>query len=163
MTIEERKALIDKKVRATEERAEKRARDIDERKKAALNTISDLAPRINDLISLANYARDKGISLTGYQKFGGHEGYDTDLFITNGWSHLVGFVNTNPIIELGITAGGACGNIDFRTNGVKTYGITEESHTIVEPRIEHLEEFVRMFDTFETEFYAYIDKVCTEG
>lgn len=82
------------------------------------------------------------------------------MFYTNSWSHLVGFLYGNPITMLGIDAGGACGDVDFRTNGEYTSGLNRKTMAIVEPRLYHMETFIKKFDEFEREFYAYIEKVC---
>ena len=125
----------------------------------ALAKIKELKPRIDDLIKLANYAKDNGIDFNK-RGWGGHEGYDTGMFYTNSWSHLVGFVNRDPITLLGIDAGGACGDVDFRTNGEHTFGLNRNTMAIVEPSLYRMENFIKKFDEFEREFDAYIEKVC---
>lgn len=115
------------------------------------------------------------------------------MFYTNSWSHLVGFVDRDPITLLGIDAGGACGDVDFRTNGVITFGLNRntmahssfgmeiykmdlefdmeimkirgwdgntKTMVIEKPSLYHMETFIKKFDEFEREFYAYIEKVC---
>lgn len=160
MTLAERKALIDKKIQADKSAAETKEKRIEKRRTEALEEIKKLSPRIKEIIELANYAKKNGISLAGRRKFGGDESYDTDTFITNGWSHLVGFVNDNPITELGITAGGACGYIDFRTDGIHTYGCDTYKKIEVEAPLKYLEEFVQTFDELESKFNAFIERIC---
>lgn len=113
--------------------------------------IKSLKPRIDELLAVGNACLEHGIPLTG-QAWGGHEGYDTHQFITNSWSHLLGFVaNKNlPFTKLGIMGGGAC-NFDLRTDGE----ITNVSGDI----LWVLKKFVDGFDTFEKEFYEYVDKI----
>lgn len=159
MSIDEIMNMIDRKVGNDKEKERQKEIEIQKRKETVLAKIAELKPRIDDLIKLANYAKDNGINFNN-KGWGGHEGYDTGMFYTNTWSHLVGFVHNNPITVLGIDAGGACGNVDFRTNGEITVGVIEDKKEIVEPKLWHMEKFIKNFDEFEREFYAYIEKVC---
>lgn len=184
MNVDEMMNMIDKKVSNEKEKERQKEIETKNRFNAALTKIRSLKPRIDDLIKLANYAKDNGIDFNK-RGWGGHEGYDTGMFYTNSWSHLVGFVDKSPIALLGINAGGACGDVDFRTNGVFTFGLNRNTKTIVEPssyhmeimkvcgldgntntiavvepRLYHMETFIKKFDEFEREFYAYIEKVC---
>ena len=122
--------------------------------------IHELKPRIDELIKVGNACLKHNIPLTG-SAWGGHEGYDTHQFFTNSWSHLVGFVENRDksITYLGINAGGACGVYDFRTDGTDTYDVHESTKEIVEPNVHHLKRFLAEFDTFEKEFYEYIDNI----
>lgn len=159
MNINEMMSMIDKKVGNDKDKAKQKEIETKNRFDTALAKIKELKPRIDDLIKLANYAKDNGIDFNK-RGWGGHEGYDTGMFYTNSWSHLVGFVNRNPITLLGIDAGGACGDVDFRTNGEDTFGLNRNTMVIVEPSLYHMENFIKKFDEFEREFYAYIEKVC---
>ena len=92
--------------------------------------------------------------------FGCKEGYDTHQFITNGWSHLLGFVDKSiapqklPFMYLGIQGGG------FYTYNLKTDGRTVYvSGSDGRDKIHVLNRFVKEFDRFEKEFYAYVDSV----
>ena len=84
-----------------------------------------------------------------------HEGYDTHQFITNCWSHLVGFVQNgkSAIFELGINAGGACGKWNFRTDGDKVYDVCGDERR--EASLEHMQKFINKFDEFETTLYWF--------
>lgn len=160
MDINNMMNMIDNKVANDKIKKQAEIDDINRRRIAAENTIRGLKPRIDNLIRLANYAKQNGIKFNK-SGIGGHEGYDTGMFYTNGWSHLVGFVGNEDVIStMGINAGGFCGKIDFRTNGNDIYGLVEGSHEIVEPLIGHMERFVNTFDTFESEFCKYIEKCC---
>ena len=159
MNVNEMMNMIDRKVGNDKEKERQKEIETKNRFDTALAKIKELKPRIDDLIKLANYAKDNGIDFNK-REWGGHEGYDTGMFYTNSWSHLVGFVNRNPITLLGIDAGGACGDIDFRTNGEHTFGLNRGNNTIVEPSLYHMENFIKKFDEFEREFYTYIEKVC---
>ena len=122
--------------------------------------IRALEPRIDELLEVGNACVKNNIPLEG-SAWGGHEGYDTHQFITNRWSHLVGFVDRkNGFAYLGIDAGGACGKYDFRTNGIDIYDVHEETKEKIAPSLYHMVKFLEKFDEFEKEFYAYVDKVC---
>ena len=92
------------------------------------------------------------------------ESYDTNQFFTNSWSHLVGFAgnpNVKPCVidYLGINGGGACGAYDFRTDGAKVFSVNENNPLdITSPSVGHMERFLKTFDSFESAFYAYVDK-----
>lgn len=159
MNVNEMMSMIDKKVGNDKDRARQKEIETKNRFDTALAKIKELKPRIDDLIKLANYAKDNGIDFNK-RGWGGHEGYNTGMFYTNSWSHLVGFVNRDLITLLGIDAGGACGDVDFRTNGGHTFGLNRNTMAIVEPSLYHMENFIKKFDEFEREFYAYIEKVC---
>ena len=111
--------------------------------------IRALKPRIDELIEVGNACAIHGIPLTG-KEWGGHEGYDTHQFITNSWSHLLGFVGDKNITRLGIFGGGAC-NYNLTTDG-ENIEVSGEIYYI-------LKRFIKEFDTFETEFYKYVDNL----
>jgi len=134
--------------------AEKQA---NEKREFLISKIRSLAPRIDELITTGNACLQNKIPLTG-QAFGMREGYDTNQFFTNSWSHLVGFAG-NPHLQpchiefLGINGGGACGVYNFRTNGIDVFSVHEKTpNDIVEPSIGHMERFLNSFDTFEASF-----------
>lgn len=119
--------------------------------------IKALKPRIDELLAVGNACLEHGIPLEG-RAFGGREGYDTNQFITNGWSHLVGFVQEYdqnarkrlPFTKVGKRGGGAC-HYDLETDGVRIDVSGEVLYV--------LKRFVEAFDEFESEFYKYVDKV----
>lgn len=119
--------------------------------------IREFKPRIDELLTVGNACLKHGIALTG-KAWGGHEGYDTHQFITNSWSHLLGFVHEysqilnsyKPFTQLGIMGGGAC-NFNLKTDGL--YIDVSGSELYV------LKRFVNEFDEFEREFYKYVDNV----
>lgn len=136
----------------------------DEKRESLILKIRSLAPRIDELIATGNVCLQNKIPLTG-QAFGMREGYDTNQFFTNSWSHLVGFVG-NPHLQpchiefLGINGGGACGVYNFRTNGTDVFSVHENKpNDKTPPSIGHMERFLNSFDTFESSFYAYVDSV----
>lgn len=119
--------------------------------------IRDLKPRIDELLATGNACLENGIELTG-KAWGGHEGYDTHQFISNSWSHLTGFIQVRdqktrkplPFTKMGKMGGGAC-DYNLTTDGTNI--------DVSGDRIFVLKRFLEDFDTFETEFYKYVDKV----
>ena len=143
---------------------EQRVKDIEKINETTrlITEIQKLKPRIDEIIAVGNVCQENNIPMSG-ESWGGHQGYDTNQFYTNSWSHLVGFVGSSywktPITMLGINGGGACGNYDFRTDGMDVYEEHEETKEKVIPTIYHMKKFLEKFDEFEREFYAYVDKV----
>lgn len=122
--------------------------------------IRSLKPRIAELLEVGNACLEHNIPLEG-RRWGGHEGYDTHQFITNSWSHLLGFVwkyekgtrRPQPFTKLGIMGGGAC-NFNLETDG-ETIDVSGGDILYV------LKRFVDEFDRFEDEFYKYVDRITT--
>ena len=144
--------------------AQKREMEQTEKEIAKLNRIEEykeriraLKPRIDELLEVGNACMIHGISLEG-QAWGGHEGYDTHQFISNSWSHLCGFIKEYnqaarkpmPFTKVGKIGGGAC-NYNLTTDGI-TINVSGDVEYV-------LKKFLDDFDTFETEFYNYVDKV----
>ena len=134
-------------------------RDIEQtqKKKDTLNRIEEykahiktLKPRIDELLKVGNACLVYGIELNG-STWGGHEGYDTHQFISNGWSHVPGFIsegNKLPFTKVGKIGGGAC-TWNLKTDGNKI---------IVDGEAERvLKMFLEQFNEFEEEFYKYVD------
>ena len=158
MTAQDRMKMIDKKIENDN------ARELTEKLKKERETnecmekIKALKDRIKDLLEVAWYAIDNGIRLDGGGHFsGGHEGYDTGLFFSNGWSHIVGIKNRQ---FLGITKGGACGNVDFYTDGIQIFGYDTIAKTSVDPLLNDMKYFLSRFDELETSLYKYIEDKC---
>lgn len=127
--------------------------------KKLINEIKELQPRINDLLIVGNACLFNKIPLKG-TGFGCKEGYDTHQFITNGWSHLLGFVDKSiapqklPFMYLGIQGGGFY-TYDLKTDGRTVYVSGSDGRD----KIHVLNRFIKEFDKFEKEFYAYVDSV----
>lgn len=155
--IDNIKAYAQERVQTEKAREEERQFKCEE----LTEKIRALKPRIKELIEVGNACLVNGIALTG-QAWGGHEGYDTHQFITNCWSHLVGFVQNgkSAIFELGINAGGACGKWNFRTDGDKVYDVCGDERR--EASLEHMQKFINKFDEFETTFYGYVDGITSK-
>ena len=118
---------------------------------ACKEQIRALKPRIDELLEVGNACKNNGIALTG-REWGARESYDTHQFMTNSWSHLLGFVGDRDkdFTCLGIYGGGAC-DYNLATDG-KTIEVSGDVLYI-------LQRFIREFDMFEAEFYKYVDKV----
>lgn len=108
--------------------------------------ITDLKPRIVELIQTANACLEHGIDIKRY--------------ITNSISHEVGFaqdwaaaLGLNTVIAMGINAGGACGRLDFRTNGADSYFVNEKDRT--QRETPSPETAIRYMTRFTTEFNAF--------
>ena len=82
MNVNEMMSMIDKKVGNDKDKARQKEIETKNRFDIALAKIKELKPRIDDLIKLANYAKDNGIDFNK-RGWGGHEGYDTGMFYTN--------------------------------------------------------------------------------
>lgn len=114
--------------------------------------IRELKPRIDELIEVGNSCLENKIPLTRSDCVS-KESYETHQFISNSWSHLVGFIQGKPITRVGKIGGGAC---DWN---LTTDGVTIE----VSGDIEYvLKSFLDNFDTFETKFYEYVDRITEE-
>lgn len=159
MNVQERLNNIDSFVEKKE--VEKMTKAENERLeiKRLINEIKELQPRINDLLIVGNACLFNKIPLKG-TGFGCKEGYDTHQFITNGWSHLLGFVDKSiapqklPFMYLGIQGGGFY-TYDLETDGRTVYVSGRDGRD----KIYVLNRFVKEFDKFEKEFYAYVDRV----
>lgn len=156
MTIDERMKMIDNKVKA--DKIKKETEEAENRRKIeeCKNKINALQERISNLLEFAWYAEDNGISLAN-KGYGGHEGYDTGMFFSNGWSHLVGIMNRD---YLGISKGGAYGYINFYTDGEEIYGYDCNKKERVEPLLKDMERFIREFDNLESGLYKYVESKC---
>ena len=118
--------------------------------------IKSFKPRIDELLAVGNACLKHNIPLEG-RAWGGHEGYDTNQFVSNSWSHLVGFVmeyeqdTKRPVFKrVGKLGGGAC-NYNLKTDG--------ETIEVSGDVLGVLKSFVDRFDQFETEFYKYVDSI----
>lgn len=141
--------------------AQKKEEEAKAQETASLNRIEaykekirELKPRIDELLEVGNACLEHNIPLTS-DSFGRHEGYDTHQFISYSWSHLVGFISEKgkPFTKVGKIGGGAC-NWNLTTDG-DTIDVSGDIERV-------LKLFLDEFDTFETEFYAYVDKITAE-
>lgn len=155
MTVEERMRMIDQKVKKDEEEEFVKLQKYESEYEECIRKIKALRERITDLLKVANYAMDNGISLKYRDVL--HGDYDNGDFFSNFWSHRLGLKDNE---HLGYTKGGACGNIDFYTNGDDIYGYDTKKRERVSPLFDDMKRFINGFDKFEQKFYEYIDKQC---
>ena len=161
MTKEELMKMMDKKVENDKLKAIKDAEDIANETERLIEQIKELKPRIDDLIELANYAKRNGIEID--HRDVNHEDYEHGTFISNGWSHVVGFIKAPKdadIIYMGQIAGGACGSWNFATDGEEVFDYHENDGRKREPSIEHMKHFIKRFQECEKAFHKYIEDKC---
>lgn len=120
-------------------------------------SIRKLKQRIDKLLEVGNACLENNIPIE-VSTFPSRESYDTHQFVSNGWSHLVGFIierDPDTKIQLPLTKVGKIGG------GVRNYNLTTDGINIdVSGNVEYvLKKFLDDFDTFETEFYKYVDTV----
>ena len=154
------------RVEAIERYAQRKEKEETKKKNATMDKVEAykaqvraLQPRIAELIEVGNACLKHGIPLE-YDGLGREESYENHQFISNGFSHLVGFIGEGktalgrkPFKMVGKVGGGAC---DYN---LATDGVTME----VSGRVEDvLKMFLDGFDKFETEFYKYVDSVTAE-
>lgn len=106
-------------------------------------TIRSWKERITSLLEVANACRNANISIGNY--------FQTSK---TGIIHLKGML-THVGYELSVHGRGALFYTDGQEIGVKLISNNEETET----SLEILEKFCEEFETFETEFYNYVDSV----
>ena len=127
------------------------------------NEIASLKERIEDILSLAKVCYKNGVKIpeckdspNGYDAAKKY-GYDAE-FIADGWRHHTGLdKGANYFV---IKNGGACGDIDFYTNGDVITGIFNDgSKDKTQARTEDMKKFLREFPVFEAAFYNWIESL----
>lgn len=146
---------------ATAERAEQERVAAEHHRQRLLDQIRVMKPDIDNLIKVAEAAREAGIPLkVGYMA---NRTYENGDFFTDAMTHKVGFVQASitskEIIGVGFEGGGYCGVYDFFTDGVAIYDKKQDNGHNREATTEHLEKFIEKFPEFERAFYDYIKKV----
>lgn len=147
---------------ATAERAERERVAAEHHRQSLLDQIRVMKPDIDNLVKVAETAREAGIPIQ--VKFPDTNfTYENGDFFTDAMTHKIGFI-TSSLISGGIAAvgfegGGYCGNYDFITNGSVIYDRNRDNGHDREATTEHLEKFIEKFPEFERAFYDYIEKV----
>lgn len=147
---------------ATAEKAEQERVAAEHYRQNLLDQIRVMKPDIDNLIKVAEAAREAGIPI---QVSFGHfdSSYEKGDFFTDAMTHKVGFVptsfNNKAIIGVGFEGGGYCGQYDFFTDGVAIYDRNRDNGFSREATTEHLKKFIEKFPEFEKAFYNYIEKV----
>lgn len=159
--LEKNLAILEKKA-ARDAEAKNTAKNEGEKEKARLiQEISNLKPRIADLIEIGQKCQELKISFpkdTEMSKFG----YDSG-FVADGVNHDLGFITKNSKIRyLGIKNGGYNGPWDFYTNGTESFSISNKNYlngATGEPTIQDMKKFLKQFDSFESAFYQWINSL----
>ena len=146
----------------TAERAEQERIAAEHYRQNLLDQIRVMKPDIDNLIKVAETAREAGIPIQ--VKFPDTNfTYKNGDFFTDAMTHKIGFITSSfisgGIAAVGFEGGGYCGNYDFITNGSVIYDRNRDNGHDREASTEHLEKFIEKFPEFEREFYDYIEKV----
>lgn len=126
-----------------------------------VDQIHAMKPDIDNLIKVANAAREAGISIQ--VKFPDTNfTYENGDFMADAMTHKIGFIPSlflsERIIGVGFEGGGCCGNYDFVTNGQAIFDRNRNNEGDKPASIEHLEKFIGKFPEFEKAFYDYIER-----
>lgn len=170
MNIEERMMKIDNAV----ERKKKEAKEKEDREfaeiESLINQCNEYSKRVKELLQVARYCVDVGIQIPIKAGIGSSYnaaekyGYPYE-FYAEGIRHHVGFIAKNPyekrpkIIAIGIENGGACGQWDFYNTGEDMYSQHEDNGSLMSPRKEDMQQFLREFEPFEKAFYNFVDSL----
>lgn len=147
---------------ATAERAEQERIAAEHHRQSLLDQIRVMKPDIDNLVKVAEAAREAEIPLQ-LSSFRFDPSYESGDFFADAMTHKVGFVPTSftdkSIIGVGFEGGGCCGEYDFFTDGSAIYDKNRDNGRDREASTEHLEKFIKKFPEFERAFYDYIEKV----
>ena len=136
----------------------------EEKREQLFNQIKELAPRIKELVTLANACKNNGVHLTDCVEL---NQYDKDsYFFTDGWNHHVGFYCEPLISYIGIENGGACGayHLKVDTSGEVKVTMDRGYYLTVTANKKDistrtLERFVNEFSNFESRFLNWVDNL----
>jgi hypothetical protein len=114
--------------------------------------IRALKPRIDALLTVGTACAQNGIPLEPQSRWGHNETYDFGHFISNSYSHLLGFIYCKHqcFEHIGIRGGGVC-DYELETDGDYIHVEGNENYV--------MKRFINEFDTFESKFYEYVDKI----
>lgn len=170
-TLEERIALINKKVETDREKEKEATRVLEIKTDEALQKVKSLESRIKSLLALENKCQEVGMELPKSEvtaKFGYGNGYHSYDFYADGILHHVGFMvrweggKRRCSHYLGIKNGGCCGVWDFYTNGEETFLKHQSDGSVKLAELKHLNSFLKEFDVFEESFYKWLDSVLVQ-
>lgn len=138
----------DEKINAEERRISQLVED-------RMTKIKNRAPRIAELISVANELRNNGFTL-GKRT---HDGFFEE-FVSNGIDHNTGFIILrDDIIGVGIIGHGCNGeDVVWDKNGNYVQELSENSWSDYVIR-QKLDKFLLTFDKFEEDFYKFVDSL----
>lgn len=120
------------------------------------NEVARLKERITEVLELARECRRNNVKIPKLAK---QYGYDAE-FYAEGFYHHVGF--SKDLDWLTINNGGACGQIDFYTNGDDITGEHEITHAAVQAKASDMRKFLKEFKFFEAAFYKWIESLDEE-
>ena len=137
-----------------------------------IDEIQALQPRIEQILTIGNLCIENGINLRPGM-FRKSCKYKNDCFETDGIHHQLGFYPNHyqghPHYKcshyeyIGYDMGGACGNINFITNGDTVASTPDHSGFEIkgtsEPIVKHMKRFLRDFPKFEEAFENFIEKL----
>lgn len=124
--------------------------------------IKKLAPELKKLMQIANEMQNAGFQLG---TMGGHE--PSPEFVTNWWSHRIGFYPgthptsfgspIRPLAGFGVMNGGAFGNVDLIIT--QDGEITSPGRVYDNGKMVDVIDFVEGFKEFKAKFIDYVNKV----
>lgn len=151
--------MLEKINRAADENNQKEARKAEEERRrhtAIINAVKKLAPRIADMLDIAQHLYRKGIPIGKERTLHGMR--HSDEFVSSWWSHNLGFCydrSRKPYEEypiwFGFINGGACGE-DL---------CVDKDGNIVKGRAKDMDmqRMLEQFDEFERKFYDYVESL----
>lgn len=159
--LEKNLAILEKKA-ARDAEAKNTAKNEEEKEKARLmQEISNLKPRIADLIKIGQKCQDLGIDFPIKNEMS-RFGYDS-RFEADGINHDLGFITKEfKIRYLGIKNGGFNGPWDFYTDGVESFSVSNKNYSngaVETPQIPDMKQFLKQFGVFESAFYQWIESL----
>ena len=163
--------IISHKIKKEEEKLQKEIA-YQNRLEECISEIKDLKPRIQNIIDIGNYCIENGISLNKIGTYNKCK-YEEDAFETDGIYHQLGFYRNHyqghPFYQcshydyIGYDMGGACGTVNFITNGDIVAGTPDhdgfEIKGINPPLLKHCEKFLKEFPVFEKVFFEFIENL----
>ena len=137
---------------ATAERAEQERIAAEHHRQSLLDRIRVMKPDIDNLVKVAETAREAGIPLqVSFDRF--DSSYERGDFFTDATTHKVGFVPTSfknkAIIGVGFEGSGCCGQYDFFTDGSVICDRNRHNGHDREAGTQHFERFIEKFAEFE--------------
>lgn len=126
------------------------------------NEVARLKERITEVLVLARECVNNNVKIPedtgsyGKREAAKKYGYDAE-FYAEGIRHHVGF--TSSLEYLTINNGGACGPIDFYTNGDDIFGRHESTYDVVQAQASDMMKFLKEFPVFENAFYRWIESL----
>ena len=145
----------------TAQKAEQERIAAEHHRQRLLDQIRVMKPDIDNLITVAEVAREARIPLkVDFDRF--NPSYERGDFFADAMTHKVGFIPlsiTNQAISgVGFQGGGCCGQYDFFTDGSAIYDKNRDNGHDREASTKHLEKFIKEFPEFEKAFMTISKK-----